>query len=188
MTTITKFLLFTILFFTVNSNAQNKIEAPRGFSPEIGNLVAMLNDLKSRVTSSVSEMNQYETDYLIDENANRIGAMILHLAATEAYYQVHTFEDRGFNKEERKKFGVALDLGENGRKELQGKPIKYYLNIYDEVRKKTIKELKKRDDDWLNAMDKNKTMNHHWAWYHVMEHQANHMGQIRFLAKRIPNE
>ena len=28
-------------------------------------------------------------------------------------------------------------------------------------------------------------MNNHWAWYHVMEHQANHMGQIRLIIKRM---
>jgi len=33
---------------------------------------------------------------------NSIGALIMHLAAAEAYYQVATFENREFNEEERK--------------------------------------------------------------------------------------
>lgn len=30
-------------------------------------------------------------------------------------------------------------------------------------------------------------MNNHWAWYHVMEHQANQMGQIQMITKRMDN-
>ncbi len=174
-----------ICFFV---NGQNLIKPEKGFTNDIGNLVSMLNDLKARVTRSVEGMSQYEADYLLDDNANRIGAMIMHLAATEAYYQVYTFENRGFNKDEQKKWSVALNLGDNGREKLQGKPIEYYLDIYKEVRAKTLKLLKTKDDKWLKEKNSAGTMNNHWAWYHVMEHQANHMGQIRFLAKRIPKE
>ncbi len=186
MNTIAKYVLPLVLILSLTCHAQNKIEAPRGYTTQVGNLVSMLDDLKARVTASVSGLSQDEADFLLDENANRIGAMIYHLAATEAYYQVYTFENRGFNKAERDKFEVALNLGEKAREELKGKPIQYYLDIYNEVRAKTLTELKKKDDDWLNLSNKNKTMNYHWAWYHVMEHQANHMGQIRFLIKRIP--
>ncbi|WP_029478706.1 DUF664 domain-containing protein [Deinococcus frigens] len=28
-------------------------------------------------------------------------------------------------------------------------------------------------------------MNHHWAWFHVMEDEVSHRGQIRILRKRI---
>ena len=33
-------------------------------------------------------------DYLLDRNANTIGALMLHLAATETYYQLNTFEGK----------------------------------------------------------------------------------------------
>lgn len=51
-----------------------------------------------------------------------------------------------------------------------------------------MKLLKTKDDKWLNSKVKNSSMNNHWAWYHVMEHQANHMGQIRLVIKRIPKD
>ena len=71
-----------------------------GASPQIGNMISMLEDLKNRVESRVKNMSIYELDHLHDENANRIGALIMHLAAAEAYYQVATFEGRNFNDEE----------------------------------------------------------------------------------------
>jgi uncharacterized damage-inducible protein DinB len=137
------------------------------------------------VTNSVVNLSAEETDFLFDENANRIGALILHLAATEKYYQLYTFENRGFNNEEKLEWETALNLGDNARASIVGKPIDYYLDIWTEVRKETFRLLKSKDDKWLNSKLKTGNMNNHWAWYHVMEHQSNHMGQIRFIIKRI---
>ncbi|RMB57652.1 DinB family protein [Dokdonia sinensis] len=173
-----------LCLFFITTNAQNKIEAPRGYSPQVGNLVSMLEDLKGRVTRSVQNLSQEETDFLLDDDANRIGAMIMHLAATEIYYQAYTFEGREMNKEELKKWGAAMDLGDKGRSALVGKPISYYLEEWDKVRAETLRLLKTTDDQWLTKNPEQSSMNNHWAWYHVMEHQANHMGQIRLIAKR----
>ncbi len=180
-----KKLLYSLsaLLISASTFAQYEIKPVKGYSDNIGNMVAMLDDLKSRVTSSVSNLNQKETDFLLDENANRIGAMIMHLAATEVYYQKYTFEGRQFNEEENEKWGAALSLGDAGRENLVGKPISYYLEIWDEVRAKTKELLKEKDDKWFAK--KIGGMNNHWAWYHVMEHQANHMGQIRLILSRI---
>ena len=35
---------------------------------------------------------------------------------------------------------------------LQGKPISYYLKIYNNVRQKTIEELRKKDDKWFKSV------------------------------------
>ncbi|MBA6157116.1 DinB family protein [Tenacibaculum sp. S7007] len=181
--TFLKPLIIIFLLKVFISNAQNIIESPKGYSPQIGTTVSMLEDLKKRVTNSVINLTDEETDFLLDKDANRIGAMILHLAATEKYYQLYTFENRGFNKDE-KLWETALNLGKKGREELKGKPIKYYLKIWDKVRKETLRLLKTKDDKWFKSMVGRGSMNNYWAWYHVMEHQANHMGQIRLIIKR----
>ena len=36
-------------------------------------------------------LSQKELDFLLDDNSNTIGAMLMHLAATERYYQRSTF-------------------------------------------------------------------------------------------------
>lgn len=165
--------------------SQNIIKPAKGFSDDIGNMVSMLDDLKGRVTRIVSNLDQEGTDFLLDDKANRIGAMIMHLAATEVYYQKYTFDGRGFNEEENKKWGAALSLGDAGREQLKGQPISYYLEIWDEVRATTKELLKEKDDKWFSKKTPAGSMNNHWAWYHVMEHQANHMGQIRLIQGRI---
>ncbi|GAB5550589.1 MAG: DinB family protein [Saprospiraceae bacterium] len=181
-------LLALILLISSNTLSAQKIKQPKAYDTQIGAMVSMLEDLKTRITQRVRLVNREGTDFLLDENANRIGAMILHLAAIEAYYQVYTFEDRSFNEEEMAKWGLALELGEEAREKLVGKPITYYLNIWSDVRKETLRQLKTKDDQWFKAKTKLSNMDNHWAWFHVMEHQANHMGQIAMIKKRIPKK
>ena len=173
-----------ILLGSFSLEGQNVINSQKGYSPQIGTTVSMMEDLKRRVTSSVSNLSREEVDFLLDEDANRIGALILHLAATEKYYQVYTFENRGFNNEE-KVWELALNLGDKARESIKNKPIDFYLEKWDEVRQETLRLLKMKDDKWFKSKVKGGNMNNHWAWYHVMEHQANHMGQIRLIIKRF---
>ncbi|KAA3636592.1 MAG: DinB family protein [Bacteroidetes bacterium] len=183
-----KYLLTSVMLILLcdfSLAGQNVIKQKKGYSPHIGVTVSMMEDLKRRVTNSVVNLSQEETDFLLYEEANRIGALILHLAATEKYYQLYTFENRGFNKNEQEIWGTALNLGEKARETFKDKPIQYYLDKWDEVRKETLRLLKTKDDKWFKAKVQGSSMNNHWAWYHVMEHQANHMGQIRLIIKRI---
>lgn len=183
-----KYLVVSVVFIllcNISINGQNIIKPIKGYSTQIGTTVSMLEDLKKRVTNSVANLTLKETDFLLDEDANRIGAIIFHLAATEKYYQIYTFENRGFNKEESKRWETPLSLGTNARNSFINKPIDYYLDIWNKVRDETLVLLKGKDDDWFQSKVKRGNMNNHWAWYHVMEHQANHMGQIRLIIKRI---
>ena len=176
-------LLLLLFVFSWTIVSQNTIKVPKGYSNDIGQMISMLDNLKSRVERNVANLDQDGTDFLLDENANSPGAIIYHLAATEAYYQVYTFEGRSFNEEEAKKWETALNLGEKARQEFKGKPLSFYLDLYNEVRKKTKELLKTKDDKWFKK--KNGNMSNHWAWFHVMEHQANHMGQLALITKRI---
>lgn len=181
------FFIIPIFFLSIfSAQAQIKIEPEKGFTPQIGVLVSMLNDMSTRVEQAVKNLKVDEVDFLLDENANSIGTLIMHLAATEKIYQVRTFENRSFNEEEEKEWASAMSMGKKAQEEYKGKEIKAYLKVYKDVRKKTLKYLKDKDDSWLNKVDKGWNMNYHWAWYHVMEHQSSHLGQILLLKKRIP--
>ena len=54
-----------------------------------------------------------------------------------------------------------------------------------EADKKTLEKLKTKDDDWF-ASNIEEGLNYHYIWYHVMEHSANHMGQIATIKNRLP--
>ncbi len=162
-----------------------------GFSPQIGTLVSMLNYNRQTVINTVQSLSMEELDYLHDANSNTIGALILHLGAVDKYYQINTFEGRQeFNEEEKKIWDVPMNLGEEGRQQIKGHKVDYYLDMIGEVREKTIKELKKRDDKWLLAVDpewsQEQPLNTYWKWFHVCEHESNHRGQMTWLKGRLP--
>jgi hypothetical protein len=162
-----------------------------GYSPLIGTLVSMLNYNRHTIISMVKSMSMQQLDYQHDAHANTIGALIMHLGATEKFYQVNTFEGRqDYNDEEKKMWGAAMKLGDKGRKSIKGKEVQFYIDAITEVRQKTLAELKTKDDNWLLAIDpewsKERPLNTYWKWFHVCEHEANHRGQIAFLRSRLP--
>lgn len=181
-TKITAFLLFLPIFLL---HAQGELKSVEGYSPKIGTMVYMLEDLKDRITEQVKDLDQSQVDFLYDANANSVGALIMHLVSTESYYQIATLEGREWTKEELARLGVAGEINEKVKSILRGKPISYYLDLWDEVREKTLKGLKTKDDAWFSSKLE-EGLNYHYIWYHVMEHSANHMGQIATIKNRLP--
>lgn len=177
--------LFIICFSVSLVNAQYEIKPEKGYSPQIGIMVDMLEDLKIRISDMTRDLNQEETDFLFDDKANSIGAILMHMVATEAYTQVETLEGRSWTGEEGEFWGIAGGLGAESRDKIKGKSIKYYLDLWDEVRNKTLEGLKAKDDVWF-ASNIDEGVNYHWAWFHVLEHSASHMGQIALVKSRLP--
>lgn len=167
------------------SHAQGELKPVEGYSPNIGHMVFMLEDLKDRIIEQVKDLDQNQVDFLYDDNANSIGSLIMHLVSTESYYQTATLKGRDWTDEEGKRFGVAGEINPKVKKMLRGMPIEHYLDLWDEVREVTLKELKTRDDIWF-ASNIEEGLNYHYIWYHVMEHSANHMGQIATIKNRLP--
>lgn len=170
----------------------NIIGPKNGFSPQVGTLVSMMDWMRITILGPVQNMTVEQLDYLHDPKANTIGALLLHLAATETYYQLHTFEGRkwgDWDESIKKKWDIPMNLGEEARKIIKGNHLDYYLNILKETREKTISELKKRDDAWLMSVDQEwmwGPTNNYCKWFHVCEHESNHNGQIKWIKSRIP--
>ena len=123
-----------------------------GFTDQISILVSMMDWMRATVLRSVTGLSEKELDFILDEDSNSIGAMLLHLAATERYYQIHTFEGRewgDFDKKDTDEYDVASRLGSKGREIIKGNPLSYYTNKLEQVRNQTKSLHMQRDDSWL---------------------------------------
>ena len=162
-----------------------------GFTDQISILVSMMDWMRATVLRSVSGLSEKELDFILDEDSNSIGAMLLHLAATERYYQIHTFEGRewgDFDKKDTDEYDVASRLGSKGREIIKGNPLSYYTNKLEQVRNQTKSLLMERDDSWLmesTSFFANQPTNNYCKWFHVVEHESNHNGQIKYIKSRI---
>jgi len=164
----------------------------KGYAPQIGTLVSQMAFMRWQVLNSVKDMSQKDLDFLLDDKANRIGALLLHLAAVEKFYQLNTFESLSPNKIPeawKAQWGMPMELGEPARKAIVGNNLDHYLTILSETREKTLAEFRKRDDAWLMKVDEGwgwGPTNNYCKWFHVTEHEANHNGQIKMLKSRLP--
>jgi uncharacterized damage-inducible protein DinB len=158
-----------------------------GFTPQIARVVSMLNSARSTTVKAVAGLGTGELDYLHDEQSNSIGALLLHIASAEVGYQAATFDGRELNAQERERWGAVFNLGDRARNEIRGYELAYYLDRLEQVRAKTLTELGRRDDRWLEeetSFGNGQRVNNYFKWFHVIGHEINHRGQIRWLRSR----
>ncbi len=177
--------------FPLNDNV-NVFGKREGYGDQISILVSMMDWMRGVILRDANGLSQKELDFLLDENSNSIGAMLMHFAATERFYQIDTFT--GIS-EDRMNFGVEDDvwqaagnLGNAGRKTFKNRPLSFYIDKLEEVREFSKAELKNRDDSWLMESTifwGNRPANNYCKWFHVVEHESNHNGQIRYIKSRV---
>jgi hypothetical protein len=148
----------------------------------------MLDWLSDSVIRVTKNLSIEQLDYLHDKDSNSVGSLMMHIAATEVIYQDITFKGlNDFSKENKEKWNVAMELGEDARTKLKGHNHSYYVEAMNEARAKTKAEMKNRDDKWLlSGETKDWNWNNYCKWFHVAEHFANHRGQMTWYIKRLP--
>ena len=162
-----------------------------GYSPQTAILVSQLDWMRAVVLTRLHELTKEDLDWLPTPNSNTIGALLLHLAATETYYQFHTFDGLPWpttSPETKKRFGPAMKLGDLGRRLIRNYDLSFYLDTLAEVREQTLSELRKRDDTWLMSVDYGwfwGPTNNLCKWFHVCEHEFHHLGQIDLHLKAL---
>jgi len=186
------FSTFALAPDTVAASSNSWIVGPQpGFTPEVGTLTSMLDFTRRQVLHNVTGLSQADLDFLLDAKANTIGALLLHLAATETYYQMNTFDGMkwdSWSAEVKKKWDIPMNLGEPARKAIKGNSLDYYLDALHQVRERSLAEFRKRDDKWLTTVvtEEDFSANNYAKWFHVAEHESNHDGQVKFLKRRLP--
>lgn len=160
-----------------------------GFAPQVGRLVVMLTYARRTTLQAVAGLTVAQLDHLQDPRSNSIGALLAHVAAIEMAYQCSTFEQRKLSDDELARWGAALELGDRARREIRGHDLEDYLGQLDEVRTRTLQELARRDDTWLEEVTPfqgGRPANNHFRWFHVLEDEISHRGQMRWLRQRLP--
>ena len=192
--------LMTVPFFqyaqtskTFSSEDLYLLGPMEGYAPYVGALLSSMNMMRAWVVYQVKDLTVEQLDFQVDDQSNSIGAMLYHLAATEKYYQLNTFDGMewgSWSDEIKKEWDVPMGLGAKARAEIKGHEIGFYLDKLEAVRKVTKDEFAKRDDDWLFESEpffQNQPTNNYAKWFHVCEHESNHNGQIKFIKKRLPS-
>ncbi len=164
-----------------------RIKQRDGFDGKMGELVSMLEYSRGILLEDIKDLSQPDLDFIAYKGANSIGSLLMHIASIDFVHQVITFEGRDLNDDEYTQWESALFLGEKARDGIKNQPLNYYTKVLFETREKTLSLLSSKNEEWLfeeNVWDNGVLHNNYWLWYHVMEDEINHRGQIR-LIKRL---
>lgn len=164
------------------------VKPAQGYTEKIGELVFMLEHVREATVSEMSGLEPHQLDEIDHENGNSIGALLAHIAAIEKVHQLISFEGRDFTEAEWTAWGSALMLGEKARQEITGQPLHHYLRQLNDVRTATLQKLREKDDHWLyeeRSWPNGIPYNMYYLWFHVLEDEISHRGQIRALRKKL---
>ncbi len=161
-----------------------RIEPAPKYAPGIGALVEMMTYARMTTLRAVEGLGLPDLDKVPPGFSNSIGMLLAHVAATDRLYHVVGFQ--GLDPLETPEYAPylgAMTFGEEGAR-VMGQPLESLLRELEEARAATLRELAQRDDAWLASrlsVPGFEDMNQHWAWFHVMEDELSHRGQMRVL-------
>ncbi|KAA0742301.1 DUF664 domain-containing protein [Bacillus wiedmannii] len=168
-------------------NIDYRIRSMDGYTKNIGELVSMLEHTRAVTLQEINDLSVEQVDFIMTSGGNSIGALLKHIAAIEKAHQLISFQERDFTKEELEIWEDALYLGKAGRT-IRGNEIQYYIQILQSVREESLKYLNEQDDEWLMSERKwpnGVAYNQHYLWFHVLEDEISHRGQIRMMKNKM---
>ncbi|CDQ19418.1 Protein of unknown function [Halobacillus karajensis] len=162
-----------------------QVQSEKGFTEKIGELVCMLEHTRAVTIQEVADLTQKELDEC-EPGGNSIGMLLSHIAAIEFVHQVISFEERDMTADEKEEWEPALDLSGQTRDLYRFLTVDDYLDLMELTRDTTLEILKEKDDSWLfeeRTWSDGVKYNPYYLWFHVMEDEINHRGQIRAMIR-----
>lgn len=170
-----------------------RIEPDARYTPQIGALVEMMNYVRMTTLHAVRDLTAEQLDAVPPGFSNSIGMLLAHIAAVDRAYHIWSFEGRDLGPGEEAVLG-GLTLGQEGTPPPTGQGLEALVTELHASRAATLEALADRDDAWLaslmtapgfEAQPGFGGINHHWAWFHVMEDEVSHRGQMRLIRKLV---
>jgi uncharacterized damage-inducible protein DinB len=157
------------------------IEPVPGFAGELGVWVSVLEDLRRQTCEAVAGLTPDQLAWKPPGDGNSIGQLLRHIALVELDW-VLTDLCRG---EPLPKEAPALLQLDGPMADPGVQPLDAFLGLLDYARKETRKRLGRYGRDEIETSREyageggvRKVFNVRWILYHLVEHEAQHRGQI----------
>lgn len=106
-----------------------EVESEKAFTSKIGELVWMMNHVRSVTVEEVRYLTVEALDQR-EDGGNSIGALLLHTAAIEYVHQVISFEHRDLNEKEAEQWGLRSPLGKMQQRPFIRGPLPFISNSW----------------------------------------------------------
>ena len=114
--------------------------------------------------------------------------LLAHIAAVERVYHVLSFQGRDVTPEDDGAAYWGLTMGKEGTAPARLPTLDELRAELADARAETLRVFAAKDDAWLAEPLGPGWANQHWAWFHVMEDEVNHRGQLRLLRQVLAPE
>ncbi len=158
------------------------LERTDDLSPRVAFLYSMLEKVRERLLKRVKGLRIKDLDYTPDEkNVESIGTLLLHIAAIEWSW---IYEDMDGQEMDYEEWKLAFSLREE-IPQIKGRKLKFYLDKLDHVRQQVKERLTRIDDTELDLLVDigHAAVSIEWILFHLIEHEAMHIGQISVLQR-----
>lgn len=171
----------------------NKIEIKSNsdFSEQIGFYVSGMNEVREQLSDAVKDLSNEEISARFTPTAHSIGQLILHNAEAEWWWLKCVAAEKHLDEEEARReafWDILLD--EDFAKRYYS--AEFCIDGISKARQKCFEVLKGFNDEDLdkffgwNKEDGSRTeVTLRWILHHLIDHEAQHKGQILMLKRLI---
>jgi uncharacterized damage-inducible protein DinB len=152
-------------------------------------LMYSLDWSRNTLVDYIENLSIAELDAELLPSLNSIGTLLAHIAAMECYYRAITFEGREYNEAELQKWSGAI-TGQMRQKTIRRNNAAYYISLLEAERQQTRSLLSAHNDKWLfldTLYAFGAPVNNYYCWFHYMEDEIRHLGQIRMIRSNLKN-
>jgi uncharacterized damage-inducible protein DinB len=162
-----------------------QVMALPGYEPEIGRWLWALQDTRDRTLQSLDGLADVDLDTKPPGADNTIGVLLYHIALIEAdWLYAEALDNRPIPPDIEALFPLDARDEERHLSALQGVPLQEHLQRLQTVRDILLEEFKamaledfRRPRHFPNQYD----VTPEWVLHHLMQHEAEHRGQIQTL-------
>lgn len=158
------------------------LEKDKELTSRVAALYSMMEKVRDRLLRRIESLSDVDFDYSpLGRQIETIGTLLLHIAAVEWSW---IFEDIGDTAMDYEKWKHAFALRED-IDQLTGQDKQFYLDRLSEVREEVYAWLKQIDDEKLDELIAlgDAKVSIEWILFHLIEHEAMHIGQISILSR-----
>ncbi len=171
----------------MNDSEENsyRLTHTSNLTPKVAYWYSQMFEVRNRLINILKSINDTSVlDFSPNEHKiETIGTLLLHIAAVEWSW---IFEDIDGLKMDYEQWKYAFALKPSVKiPQLTGKNLNYYLDRLTDVRKQVHKRLLEFTDEDLNTVvsEPPYTYTVEWIFFHLVEHEAMHIGQINVLKR-----
>jgi len=161
-----------------------KLSRDKQLTPQIAGLFAQMQEIREKTLQVVSKLGIEEIDFSPEYHSiETIGTLLLHIAAIEWSW---IFEDIDGREMDFNEWKYAFPLRPSVNiPQIQNQGVIFYIDRLNLVRNEVNDRLRNLTDKDLKRKvgSENQKYTIEWILYHIIGHEAIHLGQIQLLVR-----